>query len=57
METEAPPVVLDVGSGLTKLGLANQASPQHVFSTVVARPKVGLPWCRHAHAHSCSQNI
>jgi len=33
-------VVIDNGSGMCKAGLAGDAAPRSVFSTVVGRPKV-----------------
>ena len=40
MEFEGTPIVIDVGSRLTKVGLANEPEPTHLFPTIVARPKV-----------------
>ena len=40
MELEGTPIVIDVGSRLTKVGLANEPEPTHLFPTIVARPKV-----------------
>ena len=40
MEQENVPIVIDAGSRLTKVGLANELLPKHVFPTMVARPKI-----------------
>ena len=46
MELGGTPIVIDVGSRLTKVGLACQPEPAYLFPTIVARPRVSNAFLR-----------